>query len=54
MHLLDQEILGIAILCLLGMLVIVKQTATGSVLDRPRGDLLVQAVNVFNLFFLLV
>ncbi|MBE3063599.1 MAG: isoprenylcysteine carboxylmethyltransferase family protein [Spirochaetes bacterium] len=54
MHLVDQQILGIAILCLLGMLVIVKRAATGSVLDRPRGDLLVQAVNVFNLFFLLV
>jgi protein-S-isoprenylcysteine O-methyltransferase Ste14 len=54
MHLLDQRILGIAILCLLGMLVIVKQIATGSILDKPKGNLLVQLVNIFNLFFLLV
>jgi protein-S-isoprenylcysteine O-methyltransferase Ste14 len=54
MHLLDQRTLGIAILCLLGMLVIVKQVATGSILDKPQGNLLVQLVNIFNLFFLLV
>ena len=54
MHLLNQTILGIAILCLLGMLVIVKRIATGSILDRPKGNLLVQLVNIFNLFFLLV
>jgi len=54
MHLLDQRILGIAILFLLGMLVTVKRVATGSILDRPQGDLLVQLVNIFNLFFLLV
>jgi protein-S-isoprenylcysteine O-methyltransferase Ste14 len=54
MHLLDQKILGIAISLLLGMLVIVKQVATGSILDKPKGNLLVQLVNVFNLFFLLV
>jgi len=54
MHLLDQKILGIAILLLLGMLVIVKQVATGFILDKPKGNLLVQLVNVFNLFFLLV
>jgi protein-S-isoprenylcysteine O-methyltransferase Ste14 len=54
MHLLDQKILGIAILLLLGMLVIVKRVATGSILDKPKGNLLVQLVNVFNLFFLLV
>ena len=54
MHLLDQRILGIAILCLLGMLVIVKRVATGSILDKPKGNLLVQLVNIFNLFFLLV
>ena len=52
MHLLDQRILGIAILFLLGMLVIVKRVATGSVLDKPKGNLLVQLVNIFNLFFL--
>jgi protein-S-isoprenylcysteine O-methyltransferase Ste14 len=54
MHLLDQKILGIAILLLLGMLVIVKRVATGSILDKPKGNFLVQLVNVFNLFFLLV
>lgn len=54
MHLFDQRILGIVILCLLGILVIVKQIATGSVLDKPQGNLLVQLVNIFNLFFLLV
>ncbi len=54
MVLLDQRILGIAILFLLGMLVTVKRVATGSILDRPKGSLLVQLVNIFNLFFLLV
>jgi protein-S-isoprenylcysteine O-methyltransferase Ste14 len=54
MHLFDQRILGIAILCLLGMLVTVKQVATGSILDQPKGNLMVQLVNIFNLFFLLV
>ena len=54
MHLLDQRILGIAILLLLGMLVTVKRLTTGSILDRPEGSLMVQIVNIFNLFFLLV
>lgn len=54
MHLLDQRILGIAVLLLLGMLVIVKRMATGSVLDKPGGNLPVRLVNVFNLFFLLI
>jgi protein-S-isoprenylcysteine O-methyltransferase Ste14 len=54
MHLLDQRVLGVVILVLLGMLVVVKRVATGSVLDRPKGNFLVQLVNVFNLFFLLV
>jgi protein-S-isoprenylcysteine O-methyltransferase Ste14 len=54
MHLVDQRILGIAILFMLGMLVTVKQVATGSILDKPKGNLMVQLVNVFNLFFLLV
>ena len=54
MHLLDQKILGIAILFLLGILVTVKRVATGSILDKPEGNLMVQAVNIFNLFFLLV
>ncbi len=54
MHLLDQQILGIAILVLLGILVTVKRVATGSILDKPEGNLLVQSVNIFNLLFLLV
>jgi protein-S-isoprenylcysteine O-methyltransferase Ste14 len=54
MHLLDQRIIGILILLLLGSLVIVKRIATGSVLDKPGGDLLVRLVNTFNLFFLLI
>lgn len=53
MHLLDQRILGVAILFLLGMLVIVKRVATGSILDKSKGNLMVQLVNIFNLFFLL-
>jgi protein-S-isoprenylcysteine O-methyltransferase Ste14 len=53
-HLLGPRLLGAAILLLLGMLVLVKRTATGSVLDRPHGAFLVQLVNAFNLFFLLV
>jgi protein-S-isoprenylcysteine O-methyltransferase Ste14 len=54
MDLFDQRILGIAILLLLGMLVAVKRVATGSVLDKPEGSLLVRLVNIFNLFFLLI
>ena len=54
MHLLDQRLLGGGILVLLGTLVIVKRVATGSILDKPRGGPLVQIVNIFNLFFLLV
>jgi len=54
MHLFDQRILGSAVLFLLCILVVVKQTATGSILDKPKGNLLVQLVNIFNLFFLLI
>ncbi len=54
MHLIDQLPLGIGILVLLAALVIVKQRSTGAVLDKPKGDLLIQVVNIFNLFFLLV
>jgi len=54
-HLLGDSALGVLILCLLGLLVVVKRLATGSVLDeRPDARLLVRAVNVFNLTFLLV
>jgi protein-S-isoprenylcysteine O-methyltransferase Ste14 len=54
MVLLDGKILGMVILFFLGVLVVVKQMATGTVLDRPKGNLLVQLVNSFNLFFLLI
>ncbi len=54
MHLLDQRMLGTAILILLVILVGVKRAATGSIFDKPTGNLLVQLVNIFNLFFLLV
>jgi hypothetical protein len=49
MYLLGQTALGVVILLLLGVLVAVRQAATGSILDRPEGNLLVQAVNVYNL-----
>ena len=54
MDLLDQRLLGIVILFLLGMLVTVKRLATGSIFDRPQGNFLVQFVNIYNLFSLLV
>jgi protein-S-isoprenylcysteine O-methyltransferase Ste14 len=54
MVLVDQRILGIAMLCLLGMLVTVKQVATGSIFDRPKGNFLMRLINTYNLFFLLV
>ena len=54
MHLFDQKVLGIMMLFLLGILVVVKQIATGSVLDKPKGNFLVRLVNSFNLFFLLI
>lgn len=54
MHLLDPKILGFTILFLLVIVVIAKRISTGSILDPPKGSLVVQLVNVFNLFFLLV
>jgi protein-S-isoprenylcysteine O-methyltransferase Ste14 len=54
MHILEQNILGVLILFLLGILVIVKRVATGSIIDKPKGNLMVQLVNIFNLFFLLI
>ncbi len=54
MYLIDQRILGIVIVLLLGVLVVTKQVTTGSILDKPKGKFLVQLVNIFNLFFLLV
>lgn len=47
-------VLGGLIALLLGMLIIVKRATTGSVLDKPTGPPLVQLVNAFNLFCLLV
>ncbi|RPJ20897.1 MAG: isoprenylcysteine carboxylmethyltransferase family protein [Chloroflexi bacterium] len=54
MYLINQRILGIVIVLLLAVLVATKQLATGSILDKPKGNFLVQLVNLFNLFFLLV
>ncbi len=54
MSLLDRTTLGLVILGFLGLLVAVKRFATGSILDKPQGNLMVQLVNIFNLFFLLV
>ncbi len=54
MTLLGPTALGIIILLLLGMLVLVKRISTGDILDKPQGNLLVQLVNIFNLFFLLI
>jgi len=54
MYAINQRILGTAILVLLGTLVFIKQLSTGSILDKPKGRFLVQLVNIFNLFFLLI
>ncbi len=54
MHLLDQKTIGIVLLVLLGMLVIVKQLATRSIVEKPTGSYLLRLANSFNLFFLLV
>ena len=55
MHFLGERTLGIAILLLLGMLLIVKQIATGSLLkDKPQGNLWIWLTHIFNLFFLLI
>lgn len=54
MYPINQRILGIVIVLLLGVLVVTKQVTTGSILDKPRGRFLVQLVNIFNLFFLLI
>jgi protein-S-isoprenylcysteine O-methyltransferase Ste14 len=52
---LDQRTIGIVILSLLGLLVVIKRAATGSVLkDRPQGGLRLWLTHVFNLSFLLV
>ncbi len=53
MRLLDQRLVGVVILFVLGMLVVVKRRATGSMIDLPGGDFLLKSVNIFNLLFLL-
>jgi len=54
MHIIDQRILGILIILLLAILVAIKRIATGSILEKPKRDLLLWLVNIFNLFFLLI
>ncbi len=54
MHLFDQRLLGLAMILLLTALVAVKRLASGSILEKPQGGLLLRLVNLFNLFFLLV
>lgn len=52
---LDQRTVGIVILSLLGLLVVVKLAATGSLIkDRPPGGLRLWLSHIFNLSFLLV
>lgn len=41
-------------LLLLGLLVIIKQVATGAILEKPKGNFRIWLVNTFNLFFLLI
>ncbi len=54
MFIIDQRVLGIAILFLLGMTVTIKRVTTGSILEKPHGSLFVHIVNIYNLFFLLI
>ena len=54
MHILDQRILGIAILFLLGTLVTAKQTATGSILDKAERKLFSSIRQYLQSLFLLV
>ena len=54
MHLLDQRTLGIVMLLLLGMLVLIKHVATGSILDKPQGSVWIWLIHIFNMFFLLI
>jgi protein-S-isoprenylcysteine O-methyltransferase Ste14 len=54
MHLINQRTLGILIIVLLGILVIIKRVATGSILEKPKGSIILWLVNIFNLLFLLI
>lgn len=51
---LDQSILGIIVLLLLGIVVAVKRFTTGMFLEKPKGNLQAMIANTYNLFFLLV
>lgn len=54
MQILGQKLLGVVILILLGMLVIIKRRATGSLIEIDRHTQpWVWLTNLFNLFFLL-
>ncbi len=54
MHIINQKLLGILILVLLGALVVIKRYATGSILEKAKGGFLLWLVNIFNLLFLLI
>jgi len=52
---LDQTVAGAVVLLMLGVLVVVKRVATGSIVrDRPDGGPFLWLTHVFNLLFLLV
>lgn len=52
-RLLDQRLVGVVILLVLGLLV-VRRRATGSLVELPTGGRLVRTADLFNLLFLLV
>lgn len=54
MHLLDQRIVGLALLVAIAALVAAKRMGSGSLVEKPSGAPLLRAVNYYNLFFLLV
>ncbi len=54
MHIINQRLLGILILILLALLVVIKRSATGSILEKPKPEPLLWLVNIFNLLFLLI
>jgi len=52
---LDQTILGTVILLMLGVPVVVKRIATGSIIrEKPEGGPFLWFTHIFNLFFLLI
>jgi protein-S-isoprenylcysteine O-methyltransferase Ste14 len=54
MFLMRENVIGLLILVLLGALVVVKAKATGSILEKPEGGLILKVVNSYNLFSLLI